>query len=149
MTAGTPELRDLRERVVREHMESENEHDFDTTLRTFRHPRYEIIATGQVMDGPDEVMTYYQQTRTAFPDQRNRLIALHHADDAVIVEFELMGTHRGSLYGETPTNRDFTARMAAFFLFDGADLVCERVYNDMGTILAQLGLLPGSVPTGA
>ena len=30
---------------MREHMESENDHDFDTTLRTFGHPRYELIAT--------------------------------------------------------------------------------------------------------
>ena len=33
-------LRERREAVVREHMESENEHDFDTTLATFDHPRY-------------------------------------------------------------------------------------------------------------
>ncbi len=31
-------LRERREAVVREHMESENEHDFDTTLGTFGHP---------------------------------------------------------------------------------------------------------------
>lgn len=126
--------------LVREHMESENTHDFDLTLRTFHHPRYEIVATGQVMDGPDEVMAYYTQTRTAFPDQRNELIALHHADDAVIIEFTLMGTHQGSMFGETPTNRAFTARMAAFFLFEEDRLICERVYQDMATILTQLGL---------
>jgi hypothetical protein len=28
--------------------------------------------------------------------------------------------------------------MTALFLFDGADLVCERVYFDSGTILRQL-----------
>jgi hypothetical protein len=37
-------------------MESENRHEFDVTLGTFDHPRYEIIATGEVHDGPDEVM---------------------------------------------------------------------------------------------
>ena len=36
---------------MREHMESENRHDFDTTMGTFDHPRYEIIATGDVHDG--------------------------------------------------------------------------------------------------
>jgi hypothetical protein len=49
-------LRERRESVVREHMESENRHEFDVTLGTFDHPRYEIIATGDVHDGPDEVM---------------------------------------------------------------------------------------------
>ncbi len=52
-------LRERREAVVREHMESENRHEFDVTLGTFHHPRYEIIATGEVHDGPDEVMRYF------------------------------------------------------------------------------------------
>lgn len=68
------DLRDAREHIVREHMESENTHDFDVTLATFEHPRYEIVATGEVYDGADEVDRYYQETRAAFPDQRNELI---------------------------------------------------------------------------
>jgi steroid delta-isomerase-like uncharacterized protein len=140
MTSTDNELRVRREELVREHMKSENSQDFETTLGTFHHPRYEIVATGQVMDGPAEVMAYYTQTRTAFPDQRNELVALHHADDAVIIEFILRGTHQGSMFGETPTNRAFEAQMAAFFLFEGDRLICERVYQDMATILTQLGL---------
>ena len=85
------DLRGRREQIVREHMESENTHDFDVTLATFAdHPRYEIVATGEVHDGADEVGRYYQETRGAFPDQRNELIALHHSDDAVVVEFWLL-----------------------------------------------------------
>lgn len=37
--------------VVRDHMESENHHAFDQTLATFAHPRYELMATGEVFDG--------------------------------------------------------------------------------------------------
>ena len=88
-------LRDRREAVVREHMESENDHEFDRTIDTFAHPRYELVPTGDVYDGEEEVRAYFAESRTAFPDQRNELIALHHADDAVIVEFDLLGTHRG------------------------------------------------------
>jgi hypothetical protein len=57
-------LRERREAVVREHMESENEHDFDTTLATFDHPRYEIVPTGDVHDGREEVAAYFRETRT-------------------------------------------------------------------------------------
>ena len=139
-----PEVRTRREALVREHMESENVHDFDTTIETFRHPRYEIIPTGQVFDGEDEVREYFRSTRTAFPDQRNELIALHHADEAVIVEFDLKGTHEGPLGDLEPTGRAFTCRMVAFFLFDGTSdrLVCERAYFDAATIAAQLGVIP-------
>ena len=127
-----------RERLVRTHMESENVHDFATTLATFAHPRYEIIPTGQVYDGREEVERYFRESRTAFPDQRNELIALRHADDAVVVEFWLRGTHRGPLLGIEPTGRGFECRMTAFFLFDAAGLICERVYFDAATILRQL-----------
>jgi steroid delta-isomerase-like uncharacterized protein len=133
-------LRKAREAIVREHMESENEHDFETTLATFDHPRYELIAGGEVHDGRAAVARYYDETRRAFPDQRNETIALHHSDDAVIVEFDLKGTHDGPFRGLPPTGRSFECRMVALFLFEGERLVCERVYFDSATILRQLGI---------
>ena len=131
-------LREHRERVVRDHMESENVHDFDRTLSTFAHPRYELIATDQIHDGREAVSEYFRTSRSAFPDQRNELIALHHADDAVISEFWLLGTHKGPLAGLEPTGREIRCRMTAFFVFEGRELVCERVYFDSATILRQL-----------
>jgi steroid delta-isomerase-like uncharacterized protein len=131
-------LRERREATVREHMESENRHDFDATIATFAHPRYELIATGETFDGEERVREYFAQSRAAFPDQRNELIALHHADDAVIVEFYLLGTHRGKLRELEPTGREIRARMVSLFLFEDDRLVCERAYFDQATILAQL-----------
>jgi steroid delta-isomerase-like uncharacterized protein len=135
-------LRELREAVVREHMESENRHEFDVTMATFGHPRYEIVPTGDVYDGPEEVARYFEETRAAFPDQRNELVEMHHTDDAVIVEFDLLGTHRGELRGIPPTGKAFRCRTLAIFAFGpGTDrIVCERVYFDTLTILTQLGL---------
>jgi steroid delta-isomerase-like uncharacterized protein len=141
--AQTQEERDRREAIVREHMESENRHDFDATFATFTHPRYELMATGEVFDGHDEVARYFAGSRAAFPDQRNELIAVHHADDAVIVEFDLLGTNTGSLRGLPPTGKPFRTRMTAFFFFDpspGGKIVCERVYFDSTSILTQLGV---------
>jgi len=138
---ASAELRAHREAIVREHMESENVHDFDTTIGTFGHPRYELVATGDVYDGEEAVRAYFAESRRAFPDQRNELVALHHADDAVIVEFDLKGTHRGPLRGIPPTGKEFTCRTVAFFLFEEERLVCERVYFDLATILGQLGLI--------
>src|SRR5437868_3379582 len=123
-------LRATRERIVREHMESENRHEFDVTMATFAHPRYEIVPTGEVHDGAEAVDRYFRETRAAFPDQRNELIAMHHADDAVLVEFWLKGTHEGELRGLAPTHREFTCQCLAVFAFEGEDLVCERVYFD-------------------
>ena len=132
--------RERREALVREHMESENVHDFDATIATFHHPRYELIATGEVYDGEAAVREYFAETRRAFPDQRNELIALRHADDAVIVEFFLLGTHLGPLRSLPATGRAFRCRMTALFIFEGERIVCERVYFDQLTIMRQLGL---------
>jgi len=134
----TEAVRREREALVRRHMQGENDHQYEMVIGTFAHPRYEIIATDRVFDGLDEVRAYFRESRTAFPDQRNELIALHHADDAVIVEFWLLGTHRGPLMGIEPTGREFRCRMTAFFLFDDTGLIGERVYFDAGTILRQL-----------
>jgi steroid delta-isomerase-like uncharacterized protein len=133
------DVRARREAIVREHMESENDHDFDTTIATFSHPRYEIVPTADVFDGEAEVRAYFAESRTAFPDQRNELIALHHADDGVIVEFDLLGTHLGPLRSLPPTGRAFRTRVCAFFIFDDERIVCERVYFDQLSILSQLG----------
>jgi steroid delta-isomerase-like uncharacterized protein len=138
--APTAAMRKKREALVREHMDSENRHEFDATLDTFEHPRYELIATGEVYDGTEEVARYYEDTRRAFPDQRNELLALHHADDAVLVEAVVRGTHKGPLRSLPPTGREFELPILAIFAFEGDKLTCERVYFDQTTVLRQLGI---------
>jgi steroid delta-isomerase-like uncharacterized protein len=134
------DLRARRDSVIREHMDSENRLDFAATIATFDHPRYELIGTGQIFDGADEVMGYYSSSRAAFADQRNEIHSLRHADDAVVVEFDLLGTHTGDFLGIPPTGKSFRARMAAIFEFADDRITCERIYFDSGTILRQLGI---------
>jgi steroid delta-isomerase-like uncharacterized protein len=136
----TAAIRKKREAIVREHMESENRHEFDVTLDTFEHPRYELIGTGEVHDGPEAVAKYFEDTRRAFPDQRNELRALHHSDDAVMVEAVIRGTHKGPLQSLPPTGKEFELPILAMFVFEEDKLVCERVYFDQLTVLGQLGI---------
>jgi steroid delta-isomerase-like uncharacterized protein len=134
------DLRQRRLAVIREHMDTEVTHEFDRTLATFNgHPRYEIMATGQVYDGDDEVMTYYHTTRTAFPDQRHDNSRFHVTDDAVIVEFELLGTNLGEFYGLPPTGKSFRVPIIAVFFFDGDRVVNERIYFDSASLVTQIG----------
>jgi ketosteroid isomerase-like protein len=125
------DVRAHREAVVRAHMESENRLDFDATIATFARPHYELMASGDVYDGEEEVRAYFRESRALVPDQRNELVAIHHTDDAVVVEFWLRGTVAG-------TERPFECRMCAFFVFDGDGIVNERVYWDRETIFEQL-----------
>ncbi len=134
------DLRRRRLEVIREHMDTEVTQEFDRTLATFNgHPHYEIIATGQVFDGDDEVMGYYKMTRTAFPDQRHDNVRCHVADDAVIVEFDLLGTNLGEFYGLPPTGKAFRVPIIAVFFFEDDRIVNERIYFDSASLVTQIG----------
>jgi steroid delta-isomerase-like uncharacterized protein len=139
-------LRQRRLAVITEHMQTEVTKELDRTLDTFKHeghghPHYEIMATGQVFDGDDEVMGYYLTTRTAFPDQRHENARFHVADDAVIVEFDLLGTNLGEFYGLPPTGRSFRVPIIAVFFFsaEGDTIVNERIYFDSASLVTQIG----------
>jgi steroid delta-isomerase-like uncharacterized protein len=133
------DVRAAREKVVLDHFADEVAQQWDDVLSTFPHPRYEIIATETVHDGDAEVRGYYHDTRRAFPDQRHEMIALRHADDAVVVEFWLLGTHLGPLGPVPPSGSAFRVRMTAYFIFDETEtLVCERIYFDQMTLIRQL-----------
>ena len=129
----TTDLEERRLAVVREHMESENTQNFDRTIATFARPRYELMATGEVFAGEDEVRAYYARTRGDFPDQRNEDSVLRSTEDGVVVEFNLLGTH-------STLGTSFRSRMVALFLFEDGDdrIVCERVYFDTASIRRQL-----------
>jgi hypothetical protein len=63
---------------------------------------------------------------------------LHHTDAGVVVEFWLLGTLAGSSSAAAPQGKSFRCRMAVIFLFEGRDLMCERVYFDTATIREQV-----------
>lgn len=78
----------------------------------------------------------------AFPDFWLNRLARYHSDDAVIVEVRFGGTHRGVWAGIAPTGNRMEVQSACIFVFEGDNLVCEKVYFDHATILRQLGALP-------
>lgn len=140
------DLAQRRIETVKRHMALEITHDWDGVIATFEHPRYEMYGSGAVFDGEEAVRSYFAASRTPFPDQGNEIIAIAHADDTVLVEFWLTGTHTGPLkIGSKvvpPTGRNFRVRMAATFEFaPGSDrIICERPYFDQGMVVRALGL---------
>ncbi len=137
-----PELEARRIAVLHEHFQSEVDHDWDRCLATFDgHPHYEIMATGQVYDGDDEVVAYHRAQRVAFPDQRHENVRYHHAEDVVVTEFDLLGTNTGEFYGLPPTGRSFRVPVTALFFFVGDRITNERIYLDTASLLRQIGRL--------
>jgi len=135
-------LQARREAVVDAHIRAEaTDHDVASTLATFRHPRYEVPALDTIADGPEAVTGVVDAVLTAFPDFHLRKTSVHHAEDAVIVECVLGGTQRGVWAGIPPTGKAMQVQGVLIFVFEGDELVCEKVYFDHATILSQLGVL--------
>lgn len=143
-------LRARRLDVLRTHFQSEIEHDWDTCLRTFNgRPHYEIMATGQVYDGDEEVLNYHRNQRIAFPDQRHENVRYHFADDVVVTEFDLLGTNLGPFLGLEPTGKSFRVPVVALFFFDDDRIVNERIYLDIASLLNQIGRIGVLAPAGS
>ncbi len=140
MTSLDDDLRQRRLDLLAVHFQSEVDHDWSTCLGTFNgHPRYEIVPTGQVHDGDDEVLAYHRNQRLAFPDQRHEHARFHVADDdTVIAEFDLLGTNTGPFLGGEPTGKAFRVPTIAVFFFDGDKITNERVYLDTLSLLRQI-----------
>src|SRR5262245_62725757 len=128
-------LRAQRERTVLEHIDAENRCDYEAALATFERPRYEFVATDEVYEGGEQVMEHWLEFDRAFPDQNDEVLAIHHADETVLVEAVSRGTHLGPLRGLPPTGRSFELQFACIFVFEADRLVCERVYFDPNTSL--------------
>ncbi len=132
------DLRRRREAAITALLDAERTGDLERLAEVFPHPRYELIGNNRVYDGVDTCAAYLKERRNAFPDYRAEVIALYHADDAVIAEAWVSGTHLGSIEGIEGSGKGFRFRAAAFFLFDGDTLTCFRNYFDHATIARQL-----------
>ena len=137
-----------REQLVRDHVRYENDGDYEAALATFKHPRYEYVATDEVYDGSDEVMAHWRELHRAFPDQQIEILSIHASDETVLMEAIARGIHTGPYRGLPPTGRPFEQQFLAIFVFEGDGLVCERVYYDTATVLQQLGIARDPVSMG-
>jgi steroid delta-isomerase-like uncharacterized protein len=133
-------LRERREAIVTEHIAAENRHDIEATVATFHHPRYEV--NGEESDGEAAVRDLLQELMAGFPDFQVEVGKIHHADDAVIGEGRITGTHRGEFAGVPATGRRVDYPAIALFEFEEDRLLCEKVYFDGATMLTQIGVLP-------
>lgn len=136
---STPDIRARREAAIDAHIKAESvDHDVSGVLASFHHPRYEVPAIAAIADGAEAVQGLVGTVLGAFPDFYVEREALYHADNAVIVECRFGGTQQGVWAGIPPTGKRAEVQAALIFLFEGADMVCEKVYFDHATIVRQL-----------
>lgn len=128
--AARSELDARRLAVVLEHVAAENARDVDRALRTFEHPRYEIVPTGLVYDGADAVRRFLLEQWSAMPPVTYAPLSVYFGDEGLVVETRTSGAHGdGRVIDMTSVN---------LFGFRGDKLVLERCFFDQVTVAEQL-----------
>jgi steroid delta-isomerase-like uncharacterized protein len=142
-TSSFPQDRQLaRIAIVEKHIGLENEHDLEGVLGTFGDAaRYDDEPWGEHYNGLDGVRQFYKQLMIALPDLQIEVKQRHVAEDAVVVEVVIRGTHLGGWRGLPATGRRVEFPLCGIYTFDADDrLAGEKIYYDRGTVLRQLGV---------
>ncbi|MGE0732454.1 MAG: ester cyclase [Acidimicrobiia bacterium] len=132
------ELRRQRDTTIAEHIAAECDHDIDRALRTFRTAHYHVYPLALDAPGEGAVRDLLGAVFAAFPDFEFVPARTHHADDTVIVEGAIIGSHLGEWAGIAGTGNRVEVPTCCLYHFDGTDLISETVYFDHATMLAQI-----------
>ena len=132
-----------RLRVVDDHIRFECAHDLDPLMGTFgSEPEWHNRASEEVLNGHDSIRDFYAELFRGFPDFWLDVRQRRVAQDAIVVEGILGGTHRGEWMGIQPTGKPVAVPFCAIFTFgDDNRLKSEIVYNDRLALLSQLGVI--------
>ena len=136
------DIRSARIAIVERHIRLENDHDLEGVLRTFGETaRYDDEPWGEHYTGRDGVRLFYEQLMKALPDLEIAVQRRHIAEDAVLVEVVIRGTHLGGWRGLPATGRRVEFPLCGVYTFDTEDrLAGEKIYYDRATVLRQLGV---------
>ena len=131
-------LRDRRQAIVQMHIDAENAGDLDKMIASFDRPRYEVFPMGATFEGEEPVRALVGGLVGGFPDFCFTPGKIHHADDAVIVEARMTGTHKAEWAGLPPKGNKLDLPLVCIFDFEGDKLVNEKVFFDFAAVQRQL-----------
>ena len=128
--------------LVEEHVRCENAHDLDGVIRTFGDTaRYDDEPWDQHFEGLEQVRGFYSQLMQALPDLSIDVVRRHVAEETIVLEVMIRGTHSASWKGLPPTGRKVAVPLCGIYTFTVDDrLAGERIYYDRATVLRQLGV---------
>ena len=121
----------------------ENAHDLDAIMGTFgADASYDDEPWDEHCRGRDEVRAYYAQLMAAVPDLHIDPHGPHVADDVVVLECTISGTHLGTWHGLPATGRPVSLPLCGIYTFGegSADIAGERIYYDRAMVLEQVGV---------
>ena len=106
--------------------------------------RFEDVARGEMLPGPDAYKMDYHRWRTAFPDGEVKIVNAIVSGEWCVIEFVNRGTHTGPLQSSLgefpPTGKRMEARYCSVMRVEDGMVVEGRDYYDSVSIARQLGL---------
>lgn len=123
---------------VQAQVQAENDHNLETAIAEFFHPRYEIVPFDSVALGAQAVSELLQQWISGFPNLYADIFTTYAAEQAVIVEGRLVGAQFGPWAGLPATGRVINLPFVAIFVFEEDRLLNKKVYFDSGLLMRQL-----------
>ena len=107
--------------------------------------RFEDVARGELLPGPEAYKRDYIRWRTAFPDGALEITNVIVQGNWAVVEFTNRGTQTGplqsSLGGFPPSGRYMEVRYCSVMRVQDGKVVEGRDYYDSASIARQLGLV--------
>ena len=128
--------------LVEEHVRRENAHDLPGIMETFgTRAYYDDEPWSEHHEGRDAVHAYYADLLASLPDLRIEIKNCVAAENGVVIEVQISGTHDGPWRGLPATGRRVSFPLCGVFEFDDAGkLAGERIYYDRAFVLQQIGL---------
>ena len=128
--------------IVEQHIRFENEHDLEGVLSTFGDgARYDDEPWDEHYTGRDGVRRFYEQLMQALPDLHIETRHRYVAEDAVVVEVIIRGTHLGAWRELPATGRRIEFPLCGIYTFAADNrLAGEKIYYDRATVLRQIGV---------
>jgi len=128
--------------LVEEHVRLENAHDLDGVIQTFGDAaRYDDEPWNLHYEGRDQVRRFYGELMGALPDLSIEIVRRHVADETIVLEVMIRGTHQGPWRGLPATGRSVAVPLCGVYTFSADDrLAGEKIYYDRAMVLRQLGV---------
>jgi steroid delta-isomerase-like uncharacterized protein len=135
------------QRLWQKHVLAENRRSIEGLLGTLcDEPVYTIMATGEEFRGKEGVASFYTGLFEGVPDATFDLISSFVSENGVMEESVLKGTQQGELFGLAPTNKSFSLPLIIVFPIKNGQILGERLYFDIATLMNQLGIPLDQLP---
>ncbi|HEX9099567.1 MAG TPA: ester cyclase [Candidatus Dormibacteraeota bacterium] len=127
--------------VVRNMEEDLFNHRDPTAVDRYVSPAYTLrTAQEGAPSGREAVRAYIAAYLGGFPDLHISIDELLAVGDKVVGVFTFTGTHKGELFGASPTGRTISVRQIAIYRLEGGRVVDEWEISDQLGLLQQIGV---------